>query len=260
MDDPFFAPAKPWIAPQCVPTKTGLISLGVVGGLILIYFGTFFVHISSRTSTQTMYVQGCCCSCVNFCLGKLARSIYFGAGGSSVVKKATKRCNRWWRHTGIIASQGSAKEDEHRKASFTTIPRCSLRNACSDFYNIVCLLTTIDRSFGQRRLKCWAMHFSISKPFRLALVIHWLICGKMCSIVAGLWAHLVVHAIFKIIDNERFVVHTSRMLNPRTRGRYFHMLDVMGKWSLRSVRLTQLWSLFTFKLRTQEWIFFQVLA
>ena len=267
MDDPFFAPVKPWIAPQCVPTKAGLISLGVVGGLILIYFGAlFFVHyFQVEHQRKRCMCKGCCCSCVNFCLGKSCKIDIFWCRRIFCRKKGNNKVQR--SGGAILASllpRGSAGRDEsgqfHQEALLfhPAIPQ-NVRYGMLVliFINIVLFFTdhALTAASVNVGIKVLGDAFLDQQAFPFGLGYTLVDMWKACAVLllgfmgtfSGAWPYL------KLLIMSALWCAPPAMLDPRTRGRYFHMLDVMGKWSLLDLYvLTQAMVAFYIQIKNPE--------
>ena len=266
MDDPFFAPVKPWIAPQCVPTKAGLISLGVVGGLILIYFGTlFFVHyFQVEHQRKRCMCKGCCCSCVNFCQGKSCKIDIFWCRRIFCRKKGNNKVQRsGGAMLDIIASPGFAgggKRNFIRKRFFfhpAISQNVRYGMLVLIFINIVLFFTdhALTAASVNVGIKVLGDAFLDQQAFPFGLGYTLVDMWKACAVLllgfmgtfSGAWPYL------KLLIMSALWCAPPAMLDPRTRGRYFHMLDVMGKWSLLDLYvLTQAMVAFYIQIKNPE--------
>jgi len=268
MSDPVFAPAKDWVAPQCLVTKGALITYGVVGGVVLVYFFTlFFVrYFQVEHHRHRCRCQGCCCSCIEFCKGNACRQ--------DVCWCRRLFCNRhqaeregFVQHSELSGMRTTLLSVDEDSTAENTLPLSTeimftpskppvareetgeallFHHAIPEHVRmgmLVLIVINIGLFFTDHALTAASVNVGIDLlgnafldeqafPFGLGytLVNMWNACAVLLlgfmATFSGAWPYL------KLLLMSALWCAPPAMLSPRARGRYFHMLDIMGKWSL----------------------------
>ena len=257
---PFVPLAPEWIAPQCIASKGLMFAYSGMCSIALIYFGIlFFVKYFQVEHKQGKCLcKGCrtCCSCVNCCRGKCTacQSCF------NIIC-----CRRWFcpdsvretdersllsldfesalahepgegAHINIEKEVGSSQTGQ-ALLFHPAIPKKVRYGVMVMIFINICLFFT-DHALTAASVDVVAnvlgdtFHDKAAFPFGLgySLVNLWTACAVLLvgfmATFSGAWPYL------KLLLMAALWCAPPAMLTPKQRGKYFHWLDVMGKWSL----------------------------